>query len=379
MNGTIKRWLLPVHRWVGLTVGLVVTIVALTGAMMMFRPQIEPLMDGGLLSVPQCEGRASLDAMAAQTRQIHPAGEIDFVHVSYPDVGASRSPSTWIRFIDKETYYFNPCTGALLGSQNRYKGVFGTMEKIHRFRFMPNGSLVTGASALIFALITVLAGLFVWAPTKLKNWRKAARFNPKLRGTARRVNMHRVIGVFVAPIVLLSALTGLPQAFGWYKNVVYRVAGSAPPEGPPKSMVIAGGQRLTMDDLLERGLALAPAPEEIQLRYPRKPADSIEGFLIERGAPHENARSPFYLDAYSGKVLSFVPYAQSSAGHRLYFWTLTWHQGLAGGLLTQILVFAGAVGLVVLAWTGIGNYLRRKLKRARPAPSPDPAAQGTDL
>ena len=75
-----------------------------------------------------------------------------------------------------------------------------------------------------------------------------------------------------------------------------------------------------------------------------------------------------YLDPYTDKVLRHVPYAQSSAGHKLYFWMLSWHMGMVGGdttsALTPIVLIFGALGVPVLAYTGTSSYLRRRFRRA---------------
>lgn len=375
MPESLKRRLLPVHRWAGLTVGLVIVVLALTGAGMVFRPQIEPLVAGDMLSVPRCAGAASLDAMTASAIAAYPQGTIDFIRVDRGEPGAARTPTAWIRFLDKETIYFNPCTGAQTGRVNRYEGFFGTLEYIHRARFIENGNKVSGIFVLAFLPLIALGGLVLWSPRRLRDIRQALRLHSRLKGPARRLNQHRVIGALVAPIVMLSALTGLPQAFNWYKEGVYRVAGSEPPAAAPHSAVPAEGRRLGMDALLAQALRLDPNPAQVQLRYPVEPADAIEGFFIARGAPHPNARGMFHLDAYNGKVLGYTPYATASSGHRLYFTMLSWHHGEFFGLFTQVTLFVAALGIPVLAWTGIGNYLRRR-KRSRNAysrtkPAPD--------
>ena len=364
MNPSVRRWLLPLHRWIGLTAGLVIVVLAVTGSLMMFRPQIDPIVYRNLLSVASCQGRASIDLMTRQALAAHPTGDIDFIRIPFPEAGSARVPAPWIRFVDKETFYFDPCTGAMLGKQNRYSGGFGTIERIHRFRFIPNGGLIPGVAALSFVTVLVLGGLLLWLPPTLRGLRRAARFNPRLKGAARRLDLHRTLGLYAAPIILMSALTGLTQSFGWYKDGVYMLAGSPPPAKPPSSTMPANRPRLSMQSHLARALEIVPAPTEVQIRYPSAPDDAVDGFFIERGAPHPNARSEFFLDAYTGVLLRFVPYAHASPGHRLYFWMLSWHHGLVGGLFTQLLVVAGALSIPLLGYAGIANYLRRKLRKA---------------
>jgi vanillate O-demethylase ferredoxin subunit len=87
--------------------------------------------------------------------------------------------------------------------------------------------------------------------------------------------------------------------------------------------------------------------------------DAVEIYAIERGAPHPNARSYVYLNPYTADVLRFEPYAASSAGNRIYRWLGSLHTARVGGLPVQLLLFAGILGVPVLAYTGIRSALRR--------------------
>lgn len=72
-------------------------------------------------------GQGSLDTMKAQALRAHPQGKIDFIRLVAARNGMERMPASWIRFIDKETFYFDPCTASLLGHENRYGGWYGTV------------------------------------------------------------------------------------------------------------------------------------------------------------------------------------------------------------------------------------------------------------
>jgi vanillate O-demethylase ferredoxin subunit len=63
-------------------------------------------------------------------------------------------------------------------------------------------------------------------------------------------------------------------------------------------------------------------------------------------------------------VVRYVPYAASSAGNKLYFWTLSLHTGHVGGLAGQLVLLAGALSVPLLAYTGISSYLRRRARRS---------------
>ena len=70
-----------------------------------------------------------------------------------------------------------------------------------------------------------------------------------------------------------------------------------------------------------------------------------------------------FLDAWSNQVLRFTPYAQSSLGLKVYFWTLSMHTGQIGGLFGPLVLITGALAMLTLAYTGISSFLRRRLKK----------------
>ncbi len=120
-----------------------------------------------------------------------------------------------------------------------------------------------------------------------------------------------------------------------------------------------------METYWQKVQSLVPDPAEALIHFPVRPRDPVEIFAIERGAPHANARTMLFLDAYSGEVLRFTPYAQSSLGHRAYFWTLSWHTGMVGGFAGPLVLISGALALIVLAYSGVTSFLRRALRPAR--------------
>lgn len=363
-NVTAQWMILRLHRWTGLTAGLVLVMLAVTGALMLFRPQIEPGLDRDLLTVPACLGRAPIDTLSDAALAAYPKGTPDFIRLESPSAAEERVPAAYVRFKDKNTVYLNPCTAQVLGQRNRYAGLFGAIEGLHRLRFVEEGEVVTGTAALLAVLVLLGGGVVLWWPATRRGFKSAMRYDHTLRGPARLLSLHRTVGLYAGLVILASALTGLPQAFKWYKHALYTVTGSARPAKAPK--VDGAGARISLEQAWTTGQRLAPGAAVSQLRYPEKARDAMEMFFIERGAPHPNARTYLYLDPHTGAVLRLEPYADSSAGNKLYFWMLSWHNGLVGGPVVKWLMLLGLIGVPVLGYTGISSYLRRALRKPAP-------------
>ena len=367
----VRTVVLQLHRWIGLTVGLILVFMAITGILVSYRPYLEPVVNRDLLTVPTCTERVPLDALTENARAAHPGGELDYVRLTPGAEGAARMPAAQIRIADPEEYqhdvFLNPCTGAVLGWRARYDGWLATLEEMHRFRFMDGGNLVVGTTALLFAIVLIGGGLYMWWP-RSREFRKAARLDPALQGRARTLNRHKVIGLYASGIVLASALTGLPLSFDWFRDGVYALGGSKPVKNPVVK-VPEGAKPASMETYWKQVQALVPNYGETLIHYPyvRQPKKSIDVFTVEKGAPNAFARTMIYLDPFTGNVVRFTPYEKSSAGQKLYFWMLSWHMGMIGpkwlSLFLPLVLILGAASVPVLAYTGASSYLRRTFRK----------------
>ena len=356
----LRRALLPYHRWIGLTLGLIALLSAATGAGMAFRKQLDPILYPALTKPTACVGTASLDRVIERARSLHASGRIDYVRIQ----PARRAPIA-VRFLNKDTLYFDRCTGAPVGEQNRYRGLFGTLEWLHRGIWIYGGNIVMGLGALALIAMLVGIGLFLWWPRSPRRFSQGFALNRKLKGPAFNLGLHRTIGAWIAVPLLVSACTGLPNAFEGLKAAMMSIGFDAPARPTEVPAVGAEHPPLSLDALRQKIDRLTPDPREVLIHLPLTAGSTIECYVIEAGAPHANARSYVYADQYSGAILQYVPYRSSSIGSKLYFWMLSVHTGEIGGLAGQLFLFAGAIGMLGLGYTGISSYLRRRIRQAR--------------
>lgn len=354
--------------------GLVAVLLAVTGLLMVFRPQLEPVVERGLRDVGSCHARLPLDELIASARRVHPDGALTRIEISEGGHGA-----TVIRFADATGVYLNPCTAGVLGQQRQWGGLFGTIEQWHRLRFVDNSDtteLVGGSVSLLMALVMVAGGIVLWWPPSLRALRSTLKFQWHLSGRAFERSLHRTVGTYAGLILLMSALTSLTFTFDWARNALFCATGSRLPVAKP-AIAVTGAAMLPAETFIGRTLSMLPTAREITLTYPRNGHDAVEIYAVERGASHPNARSYVYLNPYTGDVLRFEAYAASSRGNKAYRWLGSLHTGKVGGLPVQLLLFAGILGVPVLAYTGIRSTLRRKSPSAKDGRTHVDLAPGT--
>ena len=362
MRPSFRNKLLWLHTWTGLVIGIVLVFMAATGIGQALRPRLEKVVQARLLKVEPCSARVPLDTLVTNARVANPkGGALTLLRLS-DDADAS----SHVRFSDGNWVYLNPCSGAVLGIEHRYGGLFGTIDALHRFRYVPNGSIVTGTCTLAFAVLLIIGGAVLWWPSTLRGVRRTLTVDSRLGGRAYLLSLHRSVGFYTGVILLFSSLTGLPHAFQWVQNALYTVTGSPLPAPTPRIEAPKGLARLPIEQLWRRVQALVPGSATVLVDYPKKAREAIVFELVAHDAPHPAARSYVTLDPYTGKLIDYTPYAANSAGHKLYLWVLSLHAGQVGGLFVQLLLIAAALCVPVMAYTGLVAYLRRKARAPAP-------------
>lgn len=357
-----REMLLIVHRWTGLTVGIVLMAVAITGLGMVFRPQLDPALNRSLHEVSSCAARLPLDQLADAARDQHAQGAVRQIELSHGGFGA-----TIVRYADNLGVYLDPCTGRVLGAQDRWGGLFGTIEYLHRFRFLGDPDIsetVAGSFSLTLALVMVAGGLVIWWPATKRQWKSAWKLRWQLKGAAFELNLHRTYGAYAAIVLLATTFASLTMVFDWARTAVFAATASKAPASKPHADRDAG-PAASLEALLARTLATVPNANDITILLPKKKGDAAEVTVIERDAPHPNARTMVYLDPHTARLLRYEPYSATSTGYKVYRWLASLHMGYIGGFFGQVLLFAAVFAVPVLGYTGIRAWLRRRAVIAR--------------
>lgn len=347
------------HLWSALTVGLVLLFVAITGALLVFRPELDPVFNRDLFSVASGGPQLPLDTLVAAARKAHPDTKPDYVRLA-------REPGTTVQvaFLDKQVVFLNPATAAVVGQRGRYEGFFGRCEQWHRFLFLgETGKFIARAGAMLTALV-LLTVFYLWLPAVWRVVRTGLVFNFHLKGRALIFNLHKVVGFYAGTVVLGSALTGLPQSFDWMEHGNYAGWGATPVPALHSTPLAESAHGVTMQSWLESALRAAPKAGLVMIYFPRKPEAPVEIFTTRRDSFDENARSYLFLDANSGAVLRTTPYAESTRGVKFYLAMVSFHFGQFGGFAGRFILLAGTLAVPLLAFTGLAMFLQRRRPRA---------------
>lgn len=366
MSPRFRNTLSWLHTWMGLILGLAIVMLAVTGAVLVVRPQLDDVINAPLLRVPACAEPLSLDKLAAIAEAAHPASRLYAVEVT-----KSATSSIAFRFTDYDYVYVNPCSGAVLGIKNHYAGLFGTVDWLHRFKFVAHGDgtgrPIAGWFDTGFLIFLILGGLVLWWPRSRATLGRAFRFNWRARGVTRTLSLHKIVGLYLSLLLLVITVTALPLGFQTFRNaLVWLTHSSVATPPPPRLAAPAAGTRLPLGTLYARAEKAVPDLAWVSLYMPAPGSAVMHAEILGRDAPHADAKGHLYLDAYTGRTLRFESYASGTTpGRKLYLYLLALHSGLVGGLPYQLALLIAVLGIPVQAYSGASAYLRRRFVRSK--------------
>lgn len=375
----LKKILFWAHLSLGLLFALPIGIMALTGALIAYEPQIVGWTDAPLrtVAVPTSGQKLSLDSLARIAQAARPA------KLTSLTVSASPDASVQAGFGKEGNLYLDPWTGAVLGSEGTAYKVLHFVEEIHRWLGSRElGGPVTGA-AVLACLFMALSGLFLWWPRSLRAARNVLWPKGHLKGKARDWQWHNAFGALALPCLVLLCLTGSVFSWKWAEALLFRSVGSEPPKAQATARPAPGkespsGERTgkgprgkgakaapvawqaAMDTVLPR--VLSPWGTLV-LRTGQKPGEALS-VMARAPKAHKSDGVTFKLGS-KGEVTA-VTKSRNDAGSRLRRIMKPLHTGQYFGVLGQTAMFLTSLSCAMLVWTGAALSLRR-FRRRKPA------------
>ena len=368
-----RKALFWLHLLTGLSAGAVILVMAVTGVLLTFEPQLVEWAERDLwraeppaLDAPRLP-LVTLVARAQERRE----GERATTVTARPDPRSS----VRIGFGRDAVLFMNPYTGDVVGPGSRMHDVMHAIEDWHRWLGSRDvGRPVTGAANLAF-LGLAISGLYLWWP---RGWSRAAVRaiavpGLRLRGRARDFNWHNAAGFWCAPVLIVLTLTGAVMSHQWANDLLYRLTGNEPPPpatGGPSAARTARreGERrrrgsearpLDLDALHARAARQVPGWVTLTLRLPQRPGAPVAVLIQEPPTWHPSPRSVLTLDAATAELVRWEPFREANMGRTLRVLFRVLHTGEVGGVLGQLVAGLASAGGAVLVYTGVALAWRR--------------------
>jgi len=373
-SGSLYRVVWRWHFYAGVLVAPVLLVVAVTGALYVFRAEIEDYLHARLRFVAPGPHRLKAQALVDAARAAHPGQTPAGL-----ELPADPRRSAAVRFGGPRreggvTAYVDPYRGRVLGSAG--DGVtdgpaafFDAVLLIHRQLFIGTTGRVVVELTVGWTVVLLITGLYLWWPKRpaqtLGVWRPRWRAKPY---TVLR-DLHSVFGFYLLAPAFVIVVTGLFYSLVWgeafylathgatggaaSKSVAPRAEKAAPEDAPE-------GPTLSLDRVEE--LARARYPDRnLSIALADKPGRGVE---VRAGNDFNNSYGPyvsaqFEIDRVDGTVRSHKTLAEDDR-YWWHGWVYPLHVGSVWGPATKVVWLLACLVLAALPVTGLWMWLVRR-------------------
>ncbi|MBA1241126.1 PepSY-associated TM helix domain-containing protein [Pseudomonas japonica] len=385
------RW----HFYAGLLVAPVMILLAVTGIIYLFKPQLDPLMYPHLLQVEVQEKALSADAQLARVQETYPGAIVDqYLPPATPD-----SSAQFVLQVNGATLdlFINPYTGQVLGTQHGLYNLQAIARALH-------GELMVGkvGDAVVelaagWGIVLVVSGLYLWWP---RGNGAAGVLWPRLRSRGRTFwrDLHAVVGFWGSLGLLFMLLTGMTWTGIWGKQ--YAELWNRFPTGMFSEVPLSDVKARTLNDAARQtvpwALETTPMPMSGGAHAehmghagansgPAAPQVGLQGVVetAERAGVHPGysitlpktgtgvytvavfADDPrndatLHIDQYTGQVLVDVRYAQYGLLARATELAVMLHEGKMFGLANQLIVLVVCLMVLLGSVSGLVIWWKRR-------------------
>lgn len=367
-----------IHLWLGLSSGLVVFILGITGCLYAFIDEIKPLVYRSRMyvEVPASAQRLPIAVLKANAEKA--LGEKYKLQVAEVNLKPGRTtsfrslkvnPGATLYNNYMEYYYrvyVNPYTGKVVKIENSKWEFFNLVVTVHVSLLLgPKvGHQIISWSVLIFVVL-LISGIILWWP---KN--KAAakqRFSFKWKDTTKwkrkNYDLHNILGFYAMIILLVIALTGLVWSFEWFGNSVQWVANGGKTYEPVKPVFsdTMDANVFSPDRIMHAALQKHPQASMFFMTIPKDNKSAVSVFARMDGkALYRSSRSQY--DQHTARLLTTTSFNTMNNGEKSRALNYDLHVGSILGLPGKILAFFASLIAASLPLSGFYIWWGRRNK-----------------
>jgi uncharacterized iron-regulated membrane protein len=355
--------LFQVHLWGGLALAAYVCVIGVTGAALVFRPEMQKATFTKYFDVARPTGAADVDSrvLVAKLRTAYPRGQL--LGIDYPTGRRGTYLSYLMNGSTLISTFSDPVSGDVIGELPKTSWIT-RLQALHFDLFAgPRGRVVNGIGA--FSLIVLFTtGAVSWWPG-IARWTRALVVD--ISKPSPRINweLHGAAGMWLLALLMLWAVTGVdfafPRQFRRTVNAVMPLSVTRLPLSTPRAGAALGPDDLP--SLVARAQQMVPGAKMGRIVMASAPTAAIQVLLAykDHGDLDTSDEVTLYFDRYSGALIDRRDEARQvmTAGDAVMKWMGPLHVGSFAGLGVKIVWSLLALSFPLLAITGAIMWWRR--------------------
>jgi uncharacterized iron-regulated membrane protein len=349
----VWRW----HFYAGMIIAPALIVVAATGALYIFKDELEAVLHPGVTYVEPAAERVSYEQQLAAARAaVPPTYRIGLMQVFTNPKRATSLAMAGEKF---QYGYVDPYRGRYLGSIER-GGFFDIVLKLHRSLFLGTTGRIVVELTTCWTIVLAATGMYLWWPCK---WNQVwGVWLPRLRRKPYVVlrDLHTVGGIYVAVVAIVISLTGLIYTYVWGSGFQYAAQKSEAYDMFSKLMLSKSAPEskdLPIDRIVEIAQQKMPG-NNLRVSFPRVTNGAYMVYANNERGPGFN--EVLFIDRASGEILEDYYNSQLKTMWWLGTWNYPLHIGTIWGLPTKIIWLVTCIILMTSPVTGVWMWWERR-------------------
>ena len=368
---TFKKLIGKAHLWLGLSTGLVVFIISITGCLYAFQQEIQDAIEPFRFSKVEQKEVLPPSAFVEVAQKVLPDAHLHAIN--YPVKG--RSVEAIFYGFEPEHYYIvyhDPYTAEILKVKDMEASFFHWVLDGHYYLWLPPqiGQPITAYSTLIF-LFMLISGIILWWPknTSAAKQRFWFKWKSKTKWKRKNYDMHNIPGFYASWLLLILAITGIVFGITWFRDAYYGMIGGEKStvytEPISTKMNVSPDKAPAIDRVWSSVLKEEQNAVSIEIHIPETDSSSIavNTNIQEDKFWTTNYR---YFDQYTLKELEvdhvYGKLADATKADKLMRMNYDIHVGAIWGLPGKILAFLLSLTAASLPITGFLIWQGRRKK-----------------
>ena len=362
----MRKKIFKLHSYMALVAMLPLLLITLTGALLVFKFEIDSLLMPEAVTLPHGQDavRQDLSQLLHTINADFPDYELGSWELFYDGHEADR-----IYLIRKGTedwfkVYFDPYDGKALSQPvGLYSDLTDWLLDLHYtlllndlFHSQPFLGLLVALAAALFMVFLGITGLIIYR----RFWRKFFTLKWTDKTVTNMRHLHRLIGIWSSPVLLILGITGA------YFNLMEYLEEAEEHAAAPYLMT----ERLYNDELdvqsmLEDSTTRIAGFHPTYLLMPYEPGFGITyyGEVPTANPLASSYGSTVTYDSHSGEFLHSYDIREAGFGWNLVDSFRALHFGNFGGLVSKLIWCLTGIGLSAMAVTGFCMWFNRRRKR----------------
>ena len=378
---TGRRLLFVTHRYVGLTAGLFLLIAAVTGCLLVFRTELDAMLNPRLFAVGRRPVLPAIE-LVRRVQQAHPGWQVQSFDLRTQPGHTLRLGTTPLHsngrdgLVDgADQLFVDPADAHVVGMRTSRAGIAAPnlLQAIYTLHYTllagTAGRWLMGIVALAWLALNVLGVCVTWPRRRpwLGNWRPAWTSNAKALENRPMPELHRIGGLWL--LLPLTVLAYTSVAMNFYDELFRPLIETlSPPRPSPfdRPAVASPAGILVGFEAAEQAAIAAASRQTPHLSPVAINNDTAHGFYEVAFAPDGTrlyegfGRVTYSVDRQSGRVMWVDQPRLDGAGRLVLRSLYPLHSGQVFGLPSRLLVLLLGLVTAGLAITGVLPWWRRR-------------------